>query len=67
MSSLKSRRAAVCATVPVMHPLSDQLDTIRGAIIAAARQPDSAKSRAALRRYALASAFVIDSIGCHPK
>jgi hypothetical protein len=61
LSSLKARRAAARA-IPVMRPVTEQLDMMRGALIHAASQPDSAESRAALRALALGTVFAIDSV-----
>jgi len=62
MSSLHSRkRARVSTSIPTMRPASDQLQIMRGALIAKASQPDSASNRAELKALALATAFVIDS------
>jgi len=60
LSGLKARSAA--RATPVMRSLSEQLDMLRGAIIHAASQPDTADNRAALRALALATVFTVDSV-----
>lgn len=62
MSSLSSRkRARVTAPTPMMRPINDQLQIMRGALIAKASQPDSASNRKELKALALATAFMIDT------
>lgn len=65
MSTLKARKRArvrVSVPVPAMRPIKDQLQMMRGALIAKAQQPDTSANRATLKALALATAFVID--GC---
>lgn len=62
MSTLTLRRhAGKRVSAPSVSSTNDQLQTMRGALIAKASQPDSASNRAELKALALATAFVIDS------
>lgn len=62
MSTLTARRhARKRVSAPSVSSTNDQLQTMRGALIAKASQPDSASNRAELKALALATAFVIDS------